>query len=1133
HAEGQSTAETQRRIDFWWRSGAGNLSFAVSLVRFLSQSVAYADAQMRFVLYAEEGVSGDYLRSETHRVLDESRVNAQVKVVRGAQDGSDFGERLRAESETAALVVLSLDDDAAFDDRSVAELGKLSTHLHEALFCRAASVFEPVLKAVRTQQTTELSLAEDGDAEGDELPPIHVSETVAIAEAARTLSGRHDEFGEKLADQGIGPLYERNQRLLEDIRNLLDKHLLSLQKRLGDANPQKQINITNRVQSAFLLDAEKLLREFRDTALAEQRGILEGRIEAFFEADWRDKTTLRVVRPREDFAVKEHDERDVARVKKQRRRSALLHRGKEIHYSLRLDDLRRYYRATFAIEVLHAPLRAFATDSHQLMLTVGKLVNASKTSLALLGDQYTGDEERREFLDEQRRRSSEEIDGLMAQQGIRAKRQRRIIRQTARRVSQRYALDLDRIDLHPFVRRERRIPEEARGTFIELKEMPQHWFESQQLLLGRAELGLTVSTFQHRLATVSQRLRDLIGSELQGGITSELIALKDSLHAWLADESASPKKIKSHLEVKKRFDPKPLTERIIRETGTLTAGLPEALATLADESIRALALGQGSEIETRKVSVRGVAEFLLETEFISNLQRDLERVVPIEDHAVGVAQDIVRLLSFNVTEAEELSPEEARAHLTPVVESAIERMDNELQELRELGPKLEELIDDRLQVVIEGTDAYEITRMSDNLTRQFRKVESQKAISGLRGYVDQGAAALRRAMVYLLYQRSAGVLYAKKLRARSQRSTSTDALLSLVERARPEPAVVEALPFFYRQLFLGQSAINKSFWVERAEELRLAKAAVLRHSGGGHGALFITGERLSGKTALLHRIIGAFLSKRSVVWLHPPPGGSARVADFDEALRSASRGDGSRDEIFSDLKDGSVVVIDDLELWWERSSEGFDVLDAIFEAVGAHGSRLLFLIGIGNHAFPLIDRLRPLSDNALSIVDCGPMSAESISEVVTLRHGSAGMKFELDDRDEQDLSPWMLARLFSKHFDYAGGYVGAALRGWIANIQAVHDKSLVIDVPDRGDLGALDELRLDWTALLVQVALHKQRDRDALSRVSGIDRATIDRDTESLARLGLLSVDRDGVVEIDPFVHHLVTERFSRRGLLS
>jgi DNA-binding HxlR family transcriptional regulator len=160
------------------------------------------------------------------------------------------------------------------------------------------------------------------------------------------------------------------------------------------------------------------------------------------------------------------------------------------------------------------------------------------------------------------------------------------------------------------------------------------------------------------------------------------------------------------------------------------------------------------------------------------------------------------------------------------------------------------------------------------------------------------------------------------------------------------------------------------------------------------------------------------------------------------------------------------------------------------------------------------------------------MPASELGSVLTLRHGSTGMKFELSGRQEEQLSSLQLARLFSRHFAYARGSVGAALGSWVGHIEKVRDGVLTTRAPNIPVRDALDELRGPWRALLLQLALHRRLTLARLRRVVQQPVPELERDLDALVRSGLVTHSREGVFEINPFVHEIVLSHFELRELL-
>jgi DNA-binding IclR family transcriptional regulator len=69
--------------------------------------------------------------------------------------------------------------------------------------------------------------------------------------------------------------------------------------------------------------------------------------------------------------------------------------------------------------------------------------------------------------------------------------------------------------------------------------------------------------------------------------------------------------------------------------------------------------------------------------------------------------------------------------------------------------------------------------------------------------------------------------------------------------------------------------------------------------------------------------------------------------------------------------------------------------------------------------------------------------------------------------------------------------------------------------------------------LLIQLVLHKQAGLDRLARITGIPHAELRTELDPLRRMGLVVRGRQRAFSVNPFVQHVVLERFTRRGLLS
>ncbi len=240
-----------------------------------------------------------------------------------------------------------------------------------------------------------------------------------------------------------------------------------------------------------------------------------------------------------------------------------------------------------------------------------------------------------------------------------------------------------------------------------------------------------------------------------------------------------------------------------------------------------------------------------------------------------------------------------------------------------------------------------------------------------------------------------------------------------------------------------------------------------------------------------------------------------------------------------------MVLLNDVELWWERSPRGMAVLDHLLEQIEAHADRILFFVDVGRSALRFLQRISSFGAGALALVECGPVDAEVLKEIVVLRHNATGLRYALEGRSEHELSEWTIARLFTAHFDHSNGHISAALGSWLAHIEAVEGDTVSLSWPvsrprhvllrASGGLGkpsdALGALPTPWVALLIQLVLHKEVTVERMLRISGLPRVQLQRSLAALQRTGLIQRRRD-VVGLNPVLQHVVIHSLEDRGLL-
>ncbi len=1128
----------RQRIDVWWEPSSGHLALCLALVRFVAADRSWAGARIRVLLVAEDTADVEPLRVAAGQILADLRIDGIVRVIDNSLQARGYLDWVREESSDADLTVTGL---PAGDADVLRELIPLVEALGTVLIVRAAPSFRELLRASRVvRRRTGEPEPEDSRVdlrlEGRVPVPDH-PRLVTVLEARRA---RIEAFGRRLFDEGLARIEAREAERIDRIAASFERNFATLERGVGTANLRRLRSLVNRVQSAFLHEMRQIGREILGGEIEDGRNRLAALAEEAADPErwaFEGEAHLRIRRPAADFAPAEDDDAELRRIKRRKRLAARLRGGTAgVRVPVRAYD--RYLYAAFLRDVARDLLRAFVTAHVQLALDLGKLMNASRTSMGLLLESGGTPEEAAEFAARQKAAAFERIETL---RGLLAAERRRLRQEFVERASEvlgDYARLLERIDVGRAAEWVHRAAKGGETVGAEILQLPERYAGGQRAIFQRAELGIELSRFHHRMAVASLRARESIQLRVRSGPMHDCRRLAEVLAEIgraAADDGAGDVAFRPPAFEQPPLDPKGFVDELHRELEDLLRGLPEAFETVPDEALQALAEGEEVTLETVEIAVRRLVEYVCQTDLLAVLESELQAVAQREQDAVHVGQDVARLVAFHVATLEEAAPEdrdEARERLAEVLERGVERLEQAVGSISEATERLERVVPERVRAVIEHTAPYELARAGRALELAMRSRRRKGAVGKVRERLAGVWAAVRDRGVAAVYRRSA------EARAALDRAVAAPAevgtvqrVLSATEAWRPAPGVLDGLPFHYRQLFLSGSPPGESFWVPRPDLEERTERAVDRFMRGRSGIVLVTGDPGTGKTALLGRLADGLARQVEVFRVQTPLGRVGTVAVFESAIRSATGRQGPLEAVLESLPHHSVLVLDDLEAWWTRGPEGWAVLEALAGIVDRHGDRVLLAASINRRTLDAVDAAVGLRDRALEVVECGPMGVETIERAVLLRHWSSGCTFEYEGRDEGHVPSLARARLFSGLYARSRGNVAAALHAWVASIAAVDGQTLRIRSPAVDRLSVLDDLPASWDAVLAQVVLHKRLDPGRIAGLRGFSGDGAGR-LAVLARAGLLAGSHQRGYEIDPYVRHEVVRHLVERGVL-
>lgn len=653
------------------------------------------------------------------------------------------------------------------------------------------------------------------------------------------------------------------------------------------------------------------------------------------------------------------------------------------------------------------------------------------------------------------------------------------------------------------------------------------WHETMVLASGRISLHAVLRSFKWQIDHDLKNFRQETASNLATVVQEPLGRTLSQLETWKQGQRDE--------KTLRKLEWKPAKEAIEEDFKMLSDKLMQNSKGLPDKkSVWAPLPPSPESAETERfgemnIPVRRLTQHYIEHNFLSPLHDEIDSLFEDLRNSVFNINDQLSLTLFNIENSNIDSAVEAA--VPQIIVNAIEEIKPEESVIREkkheLSVRISALLEELFRLLtVDGMVATTVD--FGYVSRDARKV---KVISRLGRLGETIRKFFVEKFLILIYSRSEGIRIARQIAASDEAGSITERALDLVGRVTPDPKIINALPHYYLNLFSGRSTIGENFWVIRDSEEKIIARAVEHYLEGHHGGIMVAGERNSGKTALCKRIVEKHFSDNKRFHLFASGDGSAKPDDFIAKLGEATGVSSDLPGIMNSLPYHTVIVIHDLELWWERTPEGMRVVEMIMDMIAAYSDRILFIINMNVFTSDLIHATNDFRERFIGVIRCTPLTSLELKNMILSRHRSSGLEFSLDNVNG-DISEIALARMFNYYFNYADGNPGLAMNAWLNSITRVEGNRLMVRPPRQPDTEVLEALPAGWNVVLVQLALHKRMSVDKLLRVFGSDYPGLEMDLTSLVRAGLAEKRIDGCYALNPYAEPFLVRAFKQKEWL-
>ena len=1111
----------KQTIDLWWRGGSNNVALALTLLKFLQASAEWDQAQARIFIIINDSSLNNKIYKNMTVLLEEQRVDASLKIINNAIEHKPVKDIIKIESSDSDLVLLGLPNVNSQNTASlISETDEIIHDLKTVLLIKASSFFKPIFIGIEKMAESAKSESVSGELRLN-LPALELPVHDVLNARLKDINYRAEKIFIKYYEENLEPLYRSFIILNDNISRLITKSFRDCEEITAGKETHHSRKTINHIRSTFLFNLKRHIQQYKNEVIDEQKENLFNGAEMLLN----ELDGLKNEIP-EDLTIF-YDRKDIdLKTIKLSFKDRAFRRKKPVRRKVKMQSIFTYNYKVLEKKVLYDHLNDFGIAAYQLSSELQKLFNTMNDSLLASESAIIKNTFNTHFLEQQKQHIGQRLNEIQILLQNNFQKMLDALFLGLNHSMQSVAKDLDNLQSNHLLRKKLKIARKQPSIRNKILEAPDYWQKNQQLITNFFIEDLHLKSIGNRIETIVERLLADILMSIDGNYTKPLENLTGDIKQI---ENRKDDKLTWNPVDEEIIDTRSLFSAFLKDIQTALEELPDEIEVISEESFQKLEQDQFTEVTTVSVSLNRYIEFLTETELIEPLQKQINAMSPELQKANDVAQEVVRLVNYNLSGVADDNI--ATESLSSVSASAIDRLQKVIKQVEEIRDSVKQHFEKQSQAVFEKMNPVLVSRAVGELKQTIRTQEGLKYLGKVKKLSETTQAFFKNLLVRLVYQRSEGLLFAKKLGEKPEIPQSgTAQILESVRALTPDRTVEQVLPFYYRQLFLGKRMLNREFLIERPSEMEQAAKTLNIYRQGYHGAALILGERFSGKSTLSQSIAIKSFEKSKIFHLYPPEGGSALVREFKDRLSETLQSQGSFEQIFSTLQANSVLIIHDLELWWQRSPDGFAVIDALAGLINAYGSRCFFIINCNTHSYKFINRIQSLDNMFIQVMECQPFDAEEIQKAILLRHQSSGLKFQLGSVSEENISNLRKARLFNSYFDTSGGNIGYALHSWISNITKVHQQYIEIKVPQ--NYSAFSALNTSWQVWLQQFILHKQLTTERIEQVNRQAIHETDKMLQSFKRSGILVEAPAGVFSINPYIYPMLAKQFKETGLL-
>ncbi len=1075
----------KEQIDLWWRGLSNSAELMLHLAKFISASPDWRKAKIRVLLVNNYNVDRKVIENRIQRLLDEYRMEAEIKVINNEVDKTPYYELMKVISADADLIFTGIPNIKSGEEAHfVEQTNELVSIIGTTLMVKASSTFEVTKLALH-----EMEKKEDypvGVESG--LTSLALPANQQLAHLITTLDEEMESAVLDFSNQTLAVLQQHYSQLINELEIALLNYIKCKNEEEINASIKGFIEVSKKFDTEELPVLSKILSDGISKYNHERLNIVN-----------TASPSISIVIAGETIKIKWKN---------------------ALEYYQMANGQSDFYEALQKMGSANALLISKCRKTIRDILKSSRIINLDDNNIGTLKSH--GEIDTTTDFDQLRQYTAELVHRPLTH-----------LRNANRTICNKLAAASTDLSFNrKVIKAESKLShKKTNATKNKIAGYAAYWQRNQLLFHQQFETGLQIyhailqlfKTKEHAIKTVKRDYAEKITGKIKSLQSAILKTHEDIGRYSISEISAATFQLQES-----DFDS---TDKVNEElTGSLQMifqNLPEEVELMDSSSFNNFMEEQGDGISTIKLSISKIADYIIETNFVSPFQDKLNSLGLQLNQISGSIFNNSSLLAYGI----ETAKEENNSAILPEI---IEKATTDIAQNQAAAETFTRNFIMELNERFDATEALlgigNIISQADELLQYVRMDSRRKGIKAWQQNAEKAIENWIKNVFDFINRRKEDVALANFERAHEALRSDRDLLRNFIEHISIKKTTAALIPFYYRQLFLGKHLNIGGKAEGRQAEITAASKALEDIKEGIAGGIMITGETLSGKTFFTEYIAQQLLSgdiyritKQTNTVLTP--------AALQKAFEHATGLEGPPETILRKLKPGATIIFDDIESWWLKAPGGETILNLLIDIIRKFGKRHYFLLSCNLHTFKLLNRTTNIDNALISTIMLTAFSRVHLSHVIWSRHHTGGLNIYYQSEKVERLSEKSKYKLFSQFHKLTNGNVGFGLRLWLSSLHTEDSNNFELGYPADFEFPSLKDSQ--WHYLLLQIFLHKSLSKKQLEQVfSQENKAWIDHATNELHKSKIIEIHGKDLFVLKPEFRYYLEKWLNENELI-